>query len=95
MAAQLTLDTIDIHSTDLLASRGYPWAEWDLLRFEAPVYWYERDDIEPVALQIGEFLRVQSQALGELGLRGRAAEAGAELLVEAREFTVPLDNLPF
>ncbi len=47
VVASLTLDTIDIHSTDLLASRGYPWAEWDLLRAEAPVYWYDRPDIEP------------------------------------------------
>jgi cholest-4-en-3-one 26-monooxygenase len=43
----LSLDGIDVHSTELYASRGYPWAEWDLLRAEAPVYWYERDDIEP------------------------------------------------
>ena len=47
MVAPLTLDSIDIHSTDLLASRGYPWADWDLLRAEAPVHWYERPDIEP------------------------------------------------
>src|SRR5690242_14045900 len=41
------LATIDIHSTDLLERDGYPWAAWDLLRREAPVFWYERDDIEP------------------------------------------------
>ena len=41
------LDTIDIHTLDLYASRGYPWAEWDLLRREAPVYWYDRPGIEP------------------------------------------------
>jgi len=45
--ATLTPETIDIHSTDLYVERGYPWAEWDLLRREAPVFWYERDDIEP------------------------------------------------
>jgi cholest-4-en-3-one 26-monooxygenase len=27
--------------------RGYPWREWDLLRREAPVYWYERPGFEP------------------------------------------------
>jgi cholest-4-en-3-one 26-monooxygenase len=43
----ITLDTLDIHSTDLYVSRGYPWQEWDLLRKEAPVFWYERDDIDP------------------------------------------------
>ncbi len=26
---------------------GYPWAAWDLLRREAPVYWYERPGFEP------------------------------------------------
>ncbi|HEV8295721.1 MAG TPA: cytochrome P450 [Acidimicrobiales bacterium] len=46
-SSDLTLDSIDIHSTDLLAQRGYPWREWDLLRRDAPVFWYERDDIEP------------------------------------------------
>jgi len=42
-----TLETLDIHSTDLYLSRGYPWAEWDVLRREAPVFWYEREGIEP------------------------------------------------
>ncbi len=41
------LDQIDIHSLDLYTTRGYPWAEWDLLRREAPVYWYDRPGIEP------------------------------------------------
>ena len=43
----LSLNEIDIHSTDLYRGRGYPWAAWDLLRAEAPVHWYERPDIEP------------------------------------------------
>ena len=43
----MTLETIDIHSTSRLEQQGYPWDAWDLLRREAPVHWYERDDIEP------------------------------------------------
>ena len=43
----LSLDTIDIHSKDLYVTRGYPWKEWDLLRKEAPIFWYERDGIDP------------------------------------------------
>ena len=43
----ITLETIDIHSTSRLQEQGYPWEAWDLLRRDAPVYWYERDDIEP------------------------------------------------
>ncbi|MGH2588958.1 MAG: cytochrome P450 [Dehalococcoidia bacterium] len=43
----VTLDTLDITDTDLYVKRGYPWAEWDLLRREAPVYWYHRPGFEP------------------------------------------------
>ena len=41
------LDSIDIHSIEKYLAGGYPWAEWDLLRREAPVHWYERLGIEP------------------------------------------------
>ena len=44
---ELSLDTIDIHDKDLYVSRGYPWKEWDLLRKEAPIFWYEREGIDP------------------------------------------------
>lgn len=44
---RLTLDTVDITDTAKYVERGYPWAEWDLLRREAPVYWYERPGYEP------------------------------------------------
>lgn len=37
----------DIHRPSRYAEDGYPWKDWDLLRREAPVYWYERDDVEP------------------------------------------------
>jgi len=43
----LELGDIDIHRPRRYAEQGYPWQEWDLLRREAPVFWYERDDIEP------------------------------------------------
>ena len=45
--AALTLDNLDIHSTDLYLTRGYPFEEGDLLRREAPVFWYEREGIDP------------------------------------------------
>jgi cholest-4-en-3-one 26-monooxygenase len=44
---RITLDTLDITDTALYVKRGYPWKEWDLLRREAPVYWYERSGFEP------------------------------------------------
>ena len=43
----LTLDMINIHHPKHYAEHGTPWDEWDLLRREAPVHWYERDDVEP------------------------------------------------
>ena len=43
----MQVDEAVIHDTERYAADGYPWAEWDLLRDEAPVYWYERDNIVP------------------------------------------------
>lgn len=43
----LTLETLNIHHPRHYAEHGHPWAEWDLLRNEAPVFWYEREDVEP------------------------------------------------
>jgi cytochrome P450 len=42
-----TLDDLDIHSADRYGAEGYPWAAWDRLRAEAPVYWYDRPGITP------------------------------------------------
>jgi cholest-4-en-3-one 26-monooxygenase len=44
---EITLENLDITDTDLYVQRGYPWREWDLLRRQAPVYWYERPGFEP------------------------------------------------
>ena len=41
------LAQLDIHRPRDYARHGYPWAAWDALRRLAPVYWYEREDIEP------------------------------------------------
>ncbi len=43
----IDLATLNIHRAVDYARDGHPWAAWDLLRQEAPVFWYERDDIEP------------------------------------------------
>ena len=43
----ITLRMLDITDTARYVERGYPWREWDLLRREAPVYWYERPGFEP------------------------------------------------
>jgi cholest-4-en-3-one 26-monooxygenase len=45
--ANLTLDTVDILTPDLYVERGYPHEEWTLLRREAPVFWYQRENCAP------------------------------------------------
>ncbi len=43
----VTLANLDITDTDRYIKHGYPWEAWDLLRREAPVFWYERPGYEP------------------------------------------------
>ncbi|MEV5880463.1 cytochrome P450 [Streptomyces sp. NPDC052101] len=44
----LTLDTLDITDESAYAAAGgYPYREFDLLRREAPVFWYRRPGFEP------------------------------------------------
>ncbi len=43
----LSLETIDLHTPELYLTRGYPFDEWELQRRKAPIFWYERDDIDP------------------------------------------------
>jgi cholest-4-en-3-one 26-monooxygenase len=45
--AQLTLETLDIVNPDLYVERGYPHEEWALLRREAPVFYYQRPQVQP------------------------------------------------
>ncbi len=44
---ELTLDAVDIVNPDLYVQRGYPHAEWALLRREAPAYYYQRPEVDP------------------------------------------------
>ena len=46
-AEALSLENLSITDTSRYVARGYPWAEFDLLRREAPIYWYDRPDVEP------------------------------------------------
>lgn len=41
------LATIDISSPEHYERNGYPYAEWAYLRRNAPVFWYERDNVDP------------------------------------------------
>ena len=42
-----SLADVDITSPDAFLRDGYPYAHWAYLRQHAPVYWYERDGVEP------------------------------------------------
>jgi len=43
----LSLDTLDIATADHYERNGYPHREWAYLRKHAPLYWYERENVEP------------------------------------------------
>lgn len=43
----VNLDSFDIHRASDYGRDGHPWAAWDALRTQAPVYWYDRPDVEP------------------------------------------------
>lgn len=42
-----SLDTLDISSPEHYERNGYPYPEWAFLRREAPVFWYERGNVDP------------------------------------------------
>jgi cholest-4-en-3-one 26-monooxygenase len=39
--------TLDVASPEHYERNGYPHPEWTWLRRNAPVFWYERDNVEP------------------------------------------------
>jgi cholest-4-en-3-one 26-monooxygenase len=47
MADTLDLERLDITRAEHYERNGYPYREWAYLRRHAPVFWYEREDVEP------------------------------------------------
>jgi cholest-4-en-3-one 26-monooxygenase len=47
MTASFDLRTLDIASPEHYERNGYPYAEWAHLRRHAPVFWYERPEVDP------------------------------------------------
>jgi cytochrome P450 len=45
--AELDLATLDIASPEHYEKNGYPHREWAYLRRHAPVFWYERSNVDP------------------------------------------------
>ncbi len=46
-ADALDLATLDIATPEHYERNGYPYREWAYLRKHAPVFWYQRDNVEP------------------------------------------------
>ncbi len=46
-APALDLATLDVASPEHYETNGYPHAEWTWLRRHAPVFWYDRPNVEP------------------------------------------------
>jgi cholest-4-en-3-one 26-monooxygenase len=44
---KLSLETLDIATPEHYERNGYPYPEWAHLRAHAPVFWYERDNVDP------------------------------------------------
>lgn len=44
---EFDLATIDVSSPEHYERNGYPYPEWAYLRRKAPVFWYERDNVDP------------------------------------------------
>jgi cytochrome P450 len=44
---ELSLDTLDIATPEHYEENGYPHAEWTYLRKHAPVFWYQRGNVDP------------------------------------------------
>ena len=42
MTTATNLGDLDLISSEMYRTTGYPWKAWDLLRKESPVYWYEK-----------------------------------------------------
>jgi cholest-4-en-3-one 26-monooxygenase len=45
--SEITLENLDIASDQHFEEHGYPHAEWTYLRRHAPVFWYDRPNVEP------------------------------------------------
>jgi cholest-4-en-3-one 26-monooxygenase len=82
-AQALSIDTLDIITPDHYAKNGYPHSEWTLLRREAPVYWYDRPNVEP-------FWAITKHAdIVTIGRQPKIFLNGPRLLVVTRDLVIP------
>jgi cytochrome P450 len=74
------LRSLDLTSPEHYESNGYPHREWTLLRERAPVFWYERDDLDP-------FWAITKHAdIIEIGKQPELFQNGPRLAVFTNEF---------
>ena len=74
------LDSLDIFNADRYVAEGYPWQDWDVLRREAPVFWYERPDTPPfwAITKHEDILRISKDPKTFMSGHGVVAGVGAE-----------------
>jgi cytochrome P450 len=90
--SDLSLETLDVASPEHYERHGYPHREWAFLRKHAPVFWYERDNVEPFwavtkhadIVELGKqperFLNAPRLAVFTLDLEPPPADAARHLL---------------
>jgi cholest-4-en-3-one 26-monooxygenase len=79
----LSLDSLDIASPAHFEKGGYPYREWAYLRQHAPVFWYERENVEP-------FWAVTKHAdIVELGKQPEILRNAPRLAVFTRDLPPP------
>src|SRR5512134_2692321 len=83
MPEPYSLESLDIASPEHFERNGYPHSEWAFLRRHAPVFWYERPNVEP-------FWAVTKYAdIVELGKRPQAFLNAPRLAVFPLEIPPP------
>ncbi|HBZ69720.1 MAG TPA: cytochrome P450 [Deltaproteobacteria bacterium] len=81
--AKLSLESLDIISPEHYERNGYPHREWAYLRAHAPVFWYDRPNVDP-------FYAITKYAdIVEIGKQPEKFLNEPRLAIFTKEFTPP------
>ena len=82
-SSELSLETLDIITPEHYERNGYPHREWTYLRKQAPVFWYDRPNVEP-------FYAITKYAdIVEIGKQPEKFLNAPRLAIFTTEFTPP------
>ncbi|HVP31152.1 MAG TPA: cytochrome P450 [Myxococcota bacterium] len=84
--ASLDLATLDIATPEHYERNGYPHPEWTYLRKHAPVFWYERSNVDPY------WAITKHQDIIELGKQPELFLNAPRLAVFTNDLPLPEDN---